>query len=110
MRFLAPGIVDPKRGKTQWQLQDSGPQTSFQATFSVLHDAQGVMTIEQRRNAKGEAGPYSTDDSSSTFTYDVARAVPTAIDETLVQKTVQFGKYLTMERETLFRLQPADSR
>lgn len=110
MRFLAPGVVDPKRDQKQWQLQDGGPQVSFQATFAVLQNAGGEMTIAERRNSKGEAGPYSTDDSSSTFVYDVARDVPTAIEDSVIVKTVQFGKYLTSERQTIFVLNPQVSR
>ncbi|HEY1974941.1 MAG TPA: hypothetical protein VGG89_00160 [Candidatus Baltobacteraceae bacterium] len=110
LRFLSPGVVDSKGDQTHWKLEDGGPQSSFQATFAVLHNAAGVMTIDERRSSKGEAGPYSTGDSSSTFTYDVARAVPTIIDETLVQKTVSLGQYRTTERETLFRLQTPPSR
>ena len=106
MRFLAPGVVDPQRDRTHWQMQDGSTQSSFTATFAILRNAGGVMTVAERRAAKGEAGPYSTDDSNATFTYDVARAVPTAIDDTLVQKTVLYGQYRTMERETLFSLQP----
>lgn len=110
LRYLAPGVVDPNQDKASWQLQDGNPKTSFKATFKVLQTAHGIMTVGERRSATGEAGPYSTDDSSSTFLYDVAREVPTAIDDSVVQKTVRFGKYLTLERQTIFRLQPSPSR
>lgn len=110
IRFLAPDVVESNHDQTHWKLQEDSPQASFQATYSVLQIAGGMMTIDERRSAKGEAGPYSTDDSSSKFTYDVARAVPTAIVDSLVQKTVRYGKYLTMQRATIFQLLPAASR
>jgi hypothetical protein len=110
LRFLAPGIVDPKQDRPHWEMQDGGPQSSFKATFSILQNTDGVLTIGEQRDAKGEAGPYSTDDSKSTFTYDIARAVPTAIDDSVVQKTVRYGQYNTTLTDTIYRLQPAASR
>lgn len=110
LRFLAPGIVDPKQDRPNWQMQDGGPQSSFKATYSVLQTAGGVMTIGEQRTGKGESGPYSTDESKSTFTYDVARAVPTAIDDSVVQKTVSYGRYSATLTDTIYRLQPATSR
>lgn len=105
LRFLAPGVVDAKEDRPRWQMQDGGPQSSFKATFAVLQNTGGVLTIGEHRSAKGEAGPNSTDESKSTFTYDIARAVPTAIDDSVVQKTVRYGQYNTTLTDTIYRLQ-----
>ncbi len=110
LRFLAPGIVDPKQDPRHWQMHDGGPQASFTATYSVLENAGGLVTIGEQRSAKGEAGPNSTDESKATFTYDIARAVPTAIDDSVVQRTVSYGRYQTTLTDTIFRLQPVASR
>jgi hypothetical protein len=105
LRFLAPDLIDPSRDRPHWQFEDGGSQSSFKASYTILQKAAGVMTIAERRTATGDAGPNSTSDSSSTFLYDLKRAIPMAIDENLVQKTVQHGRYGTMKRETVFRLQ-----
>ncbi|HZY99051.1 MAG TPA: hypothetical protein VFE36_05730 [Candidatus Baltobacteraceae bacterium] len=111
LRFLAPNFVDPAKDQAHWQLQDGGAQQSFKATYSVLQNAAGVMRIGEQRTSTGDAGPYSTADSRATIVYDTGRALPTAIDDAIVQKTVRFGQYRTAQRETIFLLQqPAASR
>jgi len=110
LRFLSPGLVDPARDGTHWQFADGGPQSSFKASYSVLQSSAGVMTIGERRTTTGDTGPESTANSVSTILYDTSRAIPTAIDENLIQKQMRRGRYETTRHDLVFQLQTPASR
>ena len=105
LRFLAPDFAGPARDQSRWEYKDGSQQSSFNATYTLLRNNAGVMTIGEHRTTTGDAGPNSSAESRSTILYDTARAVPTAIHEDLVQKKVSYGTYGTAARDIVFRLE-----
>jgi hypothetical protein len=92
IRLLADGFVDPSviDANNHWHVDDGGPGSSG-SDYTVLSNDNNALTISERRSF-GTGAQAAT--VTGTIDYNLAREVPTSLNETLVDHPLYQGSYV----------------
>jgi hypothetical protein len=104
LRFLGPGFVDPSQMDAQrrWRIKQSGAGLDLTAEYQVVHDSDGVLTVDENQTIESSAGPATT--IRSTIGYDFNRSLPTSIDERVLQNQEAGTRSVARSTHTVLRL------
>lgn len=109
LRFLASNFVDPNQldSQSHWKVvSDSGAAYSMVADYTIAKNADGVMTIDEKREVKQTQAATTTTDITTTIDYDFNRTIPTSVNEyTIARQAAGMSQYQTVKSQTVLRLQ-----
>lgn len=104
LRFLGDGFVDPSQmdAKRHWHISQSGGGLDAVADYQIVNDADGTLTIDESQTIGSKSGIAAT--IRSTIGYDFNRALPTSIDEHVVQNQQAGAQNAARSVHTVLRL------
>ncbi|MDQ2992142.1 MAG: hypothetical protein M3R30_04890 [Candidatus Eremiobacteraeota bacterium] len=107
LRLLGENFIEPAQvdANNHWRVDQSGPQNSDVADFSIGKNDAGMMKITSTRVLKATGAQGFTSTSDGVYTYDYNRLLPTDVfeDETLRQNGGA-GTYTTVRTQTTLAL------
>lgn len=88
LRFLGANFVDPNAidANHHWAVAQNGRTTSVKADYTVDGSSNGTMQIIENRKISPNNGGSQTTDVQTKIGYDLARSVPTSINEYVTQR------------------------
>ncbi|MEO6834632.1 MAG: hypothetical protein ABI231_01820 [Candidatus Tumulicola sp.] len=107
IRFLASNFVDPGSidAKQHWTIQNSTPQYSVAADYTIAKDADGLMTIDENRVIKEQQPSITTTNINTTIGYDFNRTIPTSVNEYSIERNQEgMGQYQTVKTQAVLQL------
>ena len=88
MRFLGTKFVDPNAldKNKRWEVSQDSPVENITADYSINGNANGTMQISEVRKIREAKGGRLTTDVQAKIGYDVAKSLPTTVDEYVTQR------------------------
>jgi hypothetical protein len=88
LRFLGSNFVDPNQldAKEHWTVSQQAAGLDVRGDYTILTNANGVMTISELRKITQGAPRSTTTNVQTKIGYDFNRLVPTAVDEYVTQR------------------------
>lgn len=85
--FVDPALIDAKQ---HWQLSNAGSDSSTVSNFSIVRNADGIMSINEDRQITYSGARRGSAEGTSTIAYDFNRTLPTAL-HSVVTGRIQAG-------------------
>jgi hypothetical protein len=106
VRFLGAHFVDPNNldAKQHWHVERTGAIAS-QADYTISKNVNGALTIDEVRVVNENGSRPMTSNINATIGYDFNRAIPTSIQEYMIQRSEHGEQYSTIKAETTLSLQ-----
>jgi hypothetical protein len=88
LRFLGTKFVDPNAldKNKHWEVSQDSPVENITADYSINGNANGTMQISEVRKIREAKGGRLTTDVQAKIGYDVAKSLPTTVDEYVTQR------------------------
>jgi hypothetical protein len=88
LRFLGPNFVDPNKldANKHWATAQDDANSKVKADYTVNSNNNGNMQISEKRSVRPNGGGSQTTDVQTMIGYDATRAVPTGVDEYVIQR------------------------
>jgi hypothetical protein len=88
LRFLGSNFVDPNQldAKQHWAVNREGGGVTVNADYTIIHNADGMMTIGEARTLKQASAKSTTTDVQTKIAYDFGHTRPTSIDEYVTER------------------------
>ena len=88
LRFLGAKFVDPNAldKNKHWQVSQDSPVDNVTADYSINANNNGAMQISEVRKIRQAKGGSLTTDVQAKIGYDVAKSVPTTVNEYVTQR------------------------
>jgi hypothetical protein len=107
LRLLGSNFVDPAQvdAKNHWRVDQSGPNGSDVADFSIGKNDAGKMDIASQRVVKTTGVGAYTITTDGTIVYDFSRTVPTSVvEDQIMRQNGTMGNYTTVHTMTSMTL------
>jgi hypothetical protein len=107
LRLLGSNFIDPAQvdSKNHWRVDQSGPNGSDVADFSIGKNDGGKMDITSQRVVKTTGVGAYTITTDGTIAYDFSRTVPTSVvEDQVMRQNGTGGNYTTVHTMTSMTL------
>lgn len=107
LRFLGSNFLDATQldSKEHWQVVNNGGDFSTTSDYTITHNDNGAMTIDEIRIVKDSGARPLTTMINSTIGYDSTRRIPVTISEQSVERRESSEQYQTVKSQTFLRLE-----
>jgi hypothetical protein len=107
LRFLGSNFLDATQldSKQHWQVVNNGGDFSTTSDYTITHNDNGAMTIDEIREVKDSGARPLTTMINSTIGYDSTRKIPVTISELSVERRESSEQYQTVKAQTFLRLE-----